>query len=65
MLWESIEADIPALTDEQGAELDDRVARYRQNPSDVVPWEQVRANLFKSSDAPRFLAAGGSRGYRR
>lgn len=47
MLWESIEADIPALTDEQRAELDYRVARYKQNPTDVIPWEQVRANLFK------------------
>jgi putative addiction module component (TIGR02574 family) len=47
ILWESIEADIPALTDEQRAELDYRVARYKQNPADVVPWEQVRANLLK------------------
>jgi len=47
MLWESIEADVPALTEEQRAELDYRVARYRQNPSDVIPWEQVRADLFK------------------
>ena len=46
-LWESIEADVPALTDEQRAELDYRVARYNQNPADVVPWEQVRADLFK------------------
>jgi putative addiction module component (TIGR02574 family) len=47
MLWESIEADIPALTEEQRSELDHRVARYKQNPADVIPWEHVRANLFK------------------
>jgi len=28
-LWESLEADVPALTDEQRAELDCRVARYQ------------------------------------
>jgi putative addiction module component (TIGR02574 family) len=47
VLWESLEADIPALTHEQRAELDYRVAKYEGNPSDVIPWEQVRASLFK------------------
>jgi putative addiction module component (TIGR02574 family) len=47
VLWESLEADTPALTDEQRAELDYRVAKYEQNPSDVIAWEQVRAGLFK------------------
>ena len=47
VLWESLEAEAPALTDEQRAELDYRVARYEQNPSDVIPWEDVRAILFK------------------
>jgi putative addiction module component (TIGR02574 family) len=46
-LWESIEADVTSLTPEQRAELDYRVARYNSNPSDVIPWEQVRADLFK------------------
>jgi putative addiction module component (TIGR02574 family) len=46
-LWESLESDPPALTDEQRTELDCRVAMYRRNPSDVIPWEQVRASLFK------------------
>jgi putative addiction module component (TIGR02574 family) len=47
-LWESLEADAPAaLTDEQRAEMDYRVARYQSNPSDVIPWEQVKAALFK------------------
>jgi putative addiction module component (TIGR02574 family) len=44
---ESLEAEVPALTDEQRTELDYRVARYEQNPSDVIPWEDVGTNLFK------------------
>jgi putative addiction module component (TIGR02574 family) len=47
VLWESLEANAPALTDEQRAELDHRVGKYEQNPSDVIAWEQVRAGLFK------------------
>jgi putative addiction module component (TIGR02574 family) len=46
-VWESLEADAQSLTDAQRAELDHRIARHEQNPSDVIPWEQVRANLFK------------------
>lgn len=44
-LWESLESDSLALSVERRAELDHRVARYQQNPADVTPWEQVRANL--------------------
>jgi putative addiction module component (TIGR02574 family) len=46
-VWESLEADARSLTDAQRAELDRRLARHEQNPSDVVPWEQVKASLFK------------------
>lgn len=46
-LWESLEADSVSLTAAQRAELDYRIARHEQNPSDVIPWEQVRAGLFK------------------
>ncbi len=46
-LWESLEADSASLTDAQRAELDYRIARHEQNPSDVVPWQHVRAGLFK------------------
>ena len=46
-VWESLEADALSLTEAQRAELDSRIARHEQNPSDVVPWEQVRAGLFK------------------
>jgi putative addiction module component (TIGR02574 family) len=46
-VWESLEADAVSLTDAQRAELDHRIVRHEQNPSDVVPWEQVKAGLFK------------------
>jgi putative addiction module component (TIGR02574 family) len=46
-LWESLETDVMPLTEVQRAELDYRIARHEQNPSDVISWEQVRAGLFK------------------
>ncbi len=46
-VWESLEADSVSLTDAQRAELDYRIARHEQNPSNVIPWEQVKAGLFK------------------
>jgi putative addiction module component (TIGR02574 family) len=46
-VWESLEADALSLTEAQRAELDRRIERHEQNPSDVIPWEQVRAGLFK------------------
>ena len=46
-VWESLEADALSLTDAQRAELDHRIERHEQNPSDVIPWKQVRASLFK------------------
>ena len=47
VLWESLEADSASLTDAQRAELNYRIARHEQNPADVIPWQQVRAGLFK------------------
>jgi len=46
-VWESLEADAASLTDAQRVELDHRIARHEQNPSDVIPWQRVRAGLFK------------------
>jgi putative addiction module component (TIGR02574 family) len=46
-VWESLEADAVSLTDAQRAELDHRITRHEQDPSDVIPWEQVRVDLFK------------------
>ena len=47
VVWESLEADAASLTDAQRAELDYRIERHQKNPSDVIPWEQVSARLFK------------------
>jgi len=49
VVWESLEANALSLTEAQRAELDYRIAQYEQHPSDVIPWEQVRADLFKKS----------------
>lgn len=46
-LWESLEADELSLTDGQREELDYRLTEYERNPNEVIPWEQVRAALFK------------------
>jgi putative addiction module component (TIGR02574 family) len=46
-VWESLEADAASLTAEQRAELDRRIDHHAQNPSNVIPWEQVRTRLFK------------------
>lgn len=46
-LWESIEADSPAvpLTAAQREELDRRIADHESNPGDVLPWDEVKASL--------------------
>jgi putative addiction module component (TIGR02574 family) len=44
VVWESLEADSVSLSDAQRTELD---ARHARNPSDVIPWEQVQADLQK------------------
>lgn len=49
-IWDSL-ADSPeaetalALTDEQRAELDRRLAEHLQDPSSAIPWEEVRRRL--------------------
>ena len=47
-LWESLEADELSLTDAQRDELTHRILEYERNPGEVIPWEQVRASLFKN-----------------
>jgi len=46
VVWESLEADAASLTDTQRAELDRRIDQHEKNPSDVIPWEQVKTKLF-------------------
>jgi putative addiction module component (TIGR02574 family) len=48
-VWESLEADAASLTDAQRVELDYRIARHEETPSDVIPWDQVRTGLFNKS----------------
>jgi putative addiction module component (TIGR02574 family) len=45
-LWVSLVTDT-TLIQEQRKELDYRIARHEENPGDVTPWEQVKADLFK------------------
>jgi putative addiction module component (TIGR02574 family) len=47
VLWESLEADGLALTESQREELDYRLGQFERYPDEVIPWEQVRAGLFK------------------
>jgi len=47
VVWESLDADAASLGDAQRAELNNPIERHEQNPSDVIPWKQVRAGLFK------------------
>ncbi len=51
-VWVSLEADAVSLTDAQRAELDYRIIRHEQNPSDVIPWQQVRAACLRNRDTP-------------
>jgi putative addiction module component (TIGR02574 family) len=46
-LWDSIadESAATSLTDAQRAELDRRLADYKDNSNDVVPWEDVKASI--------------------
>ncbi len=46
-LWESLESDLPTVTPEQGEELDRREARYGEDPSAVLAWEQIKADLLR------------------
>jgi putative addiction module component (TIGR02574 family) len=49
-IWDSIAEEAPAATElsqQYRAELHRRLAAHRADPSSSVPWEQVRAELFK------------------
>lgn len=47
-LWDSVSPEdmpIPNLTDGQQRMLAERIADDDANPDDVIPWEQVKAEL--------------------
>ena len=50
-IWDSIAEDTAAsalpLSPEQRAELHRRLAEHQADPGSGVPWEEVRAALFK------------------
>ncbi len=48
-LWDAIEfrADDFPLTVAQKAELDRRIAEADANPSEALPWEQVREQILR------------------
>lgn len=50
-LWESLdetqrEAEFPALTPEETAELERRLNEHLADPSSAVPWEEVRRRIL-------------------
>jgi putative addiction module component (TIGR02574 family) len=49
-IWDSIEEETSSplqLSVEERAELHRRLAAHQADPSSSIPWEQVRATLFK------------------
>jgi putative addiction module component (TIGR02574 family) len=49
-IWDSIAEETPALalSADEVAELQRRLAAHRADPSSGIPWEQVREELFQS-----------------
>ena len=47
-IWDSIADDTPTplITDAQRRELDRRLTDHAENPENVVPWEQVKAEAL-------------------
>ena len=47
-IWDSLttEQEQSPLTEAQTAELDRRLAAHDENPADVIPWEQIKAEAL-------------------
>ena len=47
-IWDSINAEPGQthLSEAQRSELERRLAEHQNNPGDVVPWEQIRAEAL-------------------
>ncbi|OGU36811.1 MAG: hypothetical protein A2068_08200 [Ignavibacteria bacterium GWB2_35_6b] len=50
-IWDSIASELnsPQITEEEKAIIDDRLKRYKENPSDVIPWNKAYKNLLNKS----------------
>ena len=49
-IWDSIAEETPVslqLSADDRAELQRRIAAHQADPSSSIPWEEVRASLFK------------------
>ncbi len=45
-IWQSLDdTDAGQLTDVQKADLKLRMAEYRKNPNNVIPWEEAKKRL--------------------
>ena len=40
--------ELPALSEAMKSELARRIEAYKRNPHDVLPWEEVRAEIYAS-----------------
>lgn len=52
-IWDSIAQETPSplqLSAQERAELQRRLAEHQTDPSTSIPWERVRATLFKTAD---------------
>lgn len=50
-LWDEVMTeDVFELTEEQKKELDRRIKYAEENPDKLIPWDEVRAKLFKKYD---------------
>lgn len=52
-IWDSIAEETSGqlhLSDDERAELHSRLAQHQADPASSIPWEQVRASLFKSNN---------------
>lgn len=41
-IWDSLDQELPSLTESQALELDRRVADHDAHPDDAIPWEVVK-----------------------
>lgn len=50
-IWDSIadELESSELTDEEKNIINERLIKYNENPSNVIPWEQAYKNLLNKS----------------